>query len=260
MATTKRESIRKEAFSTEEQEILSRCTTFPLAQKKKARKNTRPKIAEPPYWVDEFIKMGADEADMRLEAFKAEIAFLLDSSMKGDQNAIQLLYRFSEIATRGLEQLINHNPELLHPISKYTLQWPSFIGNKKTFKAKNARLLKSIRLGEESPLNHHWNPESPASFTAYSMLHWLVQNQELLGLPTLNKETLKVWFDWGWRGFSHQLNGSPEKYPHMRELVGKHAEKESVRKQEKRKPESVIRTKMKDAVRQSFLQLLKNIP
>lgn len=260
MATTKKGYIPKEAFSTEDQKILSRCTSFPLAQKKKAQKNIKPKPTEPPHWVDEFKKMSVDEATMRLEAFKVEAAYLLDSSMKGDQNAIQLLYRFSEIATRGLAQLNNHNPELLYPISKYTLQWPSFIGNKKTFKAQNARLVKSIRLGEENPLNHHWNPDSPASFTAYSMFYWLVQNQELLHLPPLNKGTFKVWFEWGWKGFSHQLNGSPEMYPYMRELVGKHAEKESARKQEKRKPERVIRTKMRDSVRQSFLQLLKNIP
>ena len=262
MATTKKASIPKEVFSTQEEEILSRCSPFPLAQKKKAQRNSKSKVEEipPSYWANAFKAMGEDEAAQRLETYKSDIRFLVASSLDGDQNAMQLLYRFAEVAIRGLEHLADHDPRLLHPTSMYALHWPALIGNKKIFSERNGRLLKTLKLAEKSPLNHHWNPESQATFTAHSMLYWLTQNQSVLPLPPLDKDTIKIWFEWGWRGFSHQLDGSPEKYPHMRELVGKHAEKESARKQEKRKTETVIRTKMRDAVRQSFLQLLKNIP
>ena len=262
MATTKKASIPKEVFSTEVEEILFRCSPFPLAQKKKAQRNSRSKeeAIPPSYWANAFKAMGEDEAAQRLETYKSDIRFLVASSLDGDQNAMQLLYRFAEVAIGGLEHLADHDPILLHPMSMYELRWPAMIGRKKIFTKRNARLLKTLKLAEKSPLNHHWNPESQATLTATSMFYWLTQNQDVLQLPPLAKGTIKIWFEWGWMGFSHQLDGSPEKYPHMRELVGKHADKESARKQEKRKPETVIRTKMRDAVRQGFLQLLKNIP
>jgi hypothetical protein len=120
--------------------------------------------------------------------------------------------------------------------------------------------MKRLELGEGNPLNHSWDPKKPATFTAYSMLYWLQENKEVLKLPKLTRATLMEWFECGWNGFTHQLQGHPEKYLYLREIVEKHAPKESARKQEKRNTETVIKTLMKAALRQGFNTVTKNYP
>ena len=171
-----------------------------------------------------------------------------------------MLLEYASAAIEALESIARRKPTALHSISKHHIRWPAFIGNKEFFDARNHLLLSTLKLGEKSPLSHKWNPKSPATFTAYSMLYWLLENQASLELPPLSRSSRKVWFEAGWAGFSAALQSRPEKYIYLRTTVEEHAPKESARKQEKRNLETVIRAKMKDAVRQSFQSVTRNFP
>jgi hypothetical protein len=239
------------------------CTPFPLVKKrgKRRRKNANPD--ESPHWLGGFesdLKMVENEARDRLASYNAEIRDLFDHSLAGDELAAALLLEYASGAIQALEQVANRKPEVFHPISVHQIRWPAFIGTKEFHKDRNRDLIEKLKLGHKSPFTNKWNPKSPATFTAYSMLYWLLENEAVLQLPPLSKSTIDEWFEIGWNGFSESLNGQPEKYPYLREKIEQHAHKESARKQEKRKKETIIRTKMKDAVRQSFKSVTRKLP
>jgi hypothetical protein len=224
-------------------------------------KKANPK--EPPLWISEFesdLKMGEEEALERLGSYNEEVRDLFDQAMRGDNLAAGVLVEYASVAVEVLEQIANQRPRILQPMSRQQIRWPAFIGPKEFQLERNRELMEKLKLGDKSPFRHKWNPKSPATFTAYSMLYWLVENQSTLGLPPISKKTISDWFEIGWKSLSESLNGHPEKYIYLREKIEQHADKESARKQEKRNPETVIRAKMKDAVRQSFLSVTRNIP
>ena len=49
------------------------------------------------------------------------------------------------------------------------------------------------------------------------MLFWLDENQSVLPLPPLSKDSVAQWFEVGWQGFSESLQGRPETYPYLRD-------------------------------------------
>jgi len=242
---------------------FSQCTPFPLVQERKKPKPKKTNPKEPPLWISEFesdLMMGEEEAIGRVESYNGEVRDLFDQAMRGDNLAAGVLVEYASVAVQVLEQIANQSPRVLQPLSRQHIRWPAFIGPKQFQLDRNRDLIEKLKLGDKSPFNHKWNPKFPATFTAYSMLYWLLENEKVLELPPLSKKTKSDWFEIGWKGFFESLNGHPEKYSYLRQTVEEHADKESARKQEKRNPETVIRTKMKDAVRQSFLSVIKKIP
>ncbi len=239
------------------------CTPFPLVQKGVKRRLKKTNPDEPPPWVGAFesdLKMREQETLDRLDSYNTEIRDLFDQALQGDEMAAAVLVEYANGAIQALEQLANRNPRLLQPISIQHIRWPAFIGPKDFQLERNRQLMKKLKLADKSPFRHKWNPKSPATFTAYSMLYWLLENESVLQLPPLSKTTIDEWFEIGWNGFSESLNGHPEKYLYLSEKIEKYAHKESARKQEKRKKETIIRTKMKDAVRQSFKSVTRKFP
>jgi hypothetical protein len=143
-------------------------------------------------------------------------------------------------------------------MSIHHIRWPSFIGIKEFHTERNRELIKRLRLGETSPFRHKWDPKSPATFTAYSMLFWLVENQTFLQLPPLSEVSAAHWFEVGWQGFSESLGGCPETYPYLRHSYEQAAARKVARLQEKRNTGTVIRELMKKAVKQGFKSVTKN--
>ena len=240
--------------------MFSRCTPFPLVEKRKKRRSKNSNPHETPHWIGAFeadMRMGEEEAQERLSSYKAEITDLYDQALMGDELAIAVLVEYANTAIQALEQIARLNPKLLHPISEHHIRWPAFIGIKDIQLERNRALIEKLKLGDKSLFNHKWNPKSPATFTAYSMLYWLNENQSVLQLPPLSKATLDEWFETGWKGFSESLQGHPETYLYMRPHYEVTAVKKLNKDQEKRDLNAVIRDRIKKAVKQSFNSVTK---
>jgi len=240
---------------------FSHCTPFPLFQKQTERDSTTATPAGPPRWIEAFeadMKMGEAEAAERLASYKNQTEELYDQAMQGDELAAAVLVEFASTAIQVLEHMARSTPERLHRMSMHQIRWPSFIGIKEFQNERNQELIKKLRLGEMSQFRHKWNPKSPATHTAYSMLYWLVENQSILQLPPLSKTSFDQWFETGWQGFSESLQNLPERYPYLRHLIEKAAAKKVKTSQEKRNPETVIRELMKKAVKQGFTSVTRN--
>ena len=240
---------------------FSHCTPFPLFQKQTESDSTTAIPAEPPHWIEAFeadMKMGEAEATELLASYKSQTGELYEKAMWGDELAAAVLVEFASTAIQVLEHIARRKPERLHLMSMHHIRWPSFIGIKQFQNEKNQELIKKLRLGDESKFRHKWNPKSPATHTAYSMLYWLVENQSTLQLPPLSKASFDQWFETGWQGFSESLQNLPERYPYLRHLIEKAAAKKVKTSQEKRNPETVIRELMKKAVKQGFTSVTRN--
>jgi len=173
---SKKKPVEKKALTPEEI-LYSQCMPFVLVREKKAKRNPVPKYSN--LLLDAFqsdLCMGKEEVASRMEAYNTEVADLYDAAMRGDNLAAALLVEYASVATQALEQITHRKPKALHPMSIQQPRWPAFIGHKEFFDEKNRQLMEKLKLGEKSPLNHKWNPKSPATLTAYSMLHWLLEN------------------------------------------------------------------------------------
>jgi hypothetical protein len=189
--------------------------------------------------------MGEAEALERIALYNSQIKELYGRTMMGDDLATGVLVEYASVAIEALEQIARSTPERLHQMSMHRIRWPSFIGIKEFQNERNQELIKKHRLGEMSQFRHKWNPKSPATHTAYSMLYWLVENQSILQLPPLSNTSVDQWFETGWQGFCESLQNSPEKYGYLRHLYEKAAAKKVETSQEKRNLETVIRELMK---------------
>jgi|GEM_PF-6522195 len=240
---------------------FSHCTPFPLFQKQTESDSATAIPAGPPHWIEAFeadMKMGEAEAAERLASYKSQTEELYDQAMRGDEWAAAVLVEYASTAIHALEQIARSTPERLHQMSMHQIRWPSFIGIKEFQNERNQELIKKLRLGEMSQFRHKWNPKSPATHTAYSMLYWLVENQSILQLPPLSNTSVDQWFETGWQGFCESLQNSPEKYGYLRHLYEKAAAKKVETSQEKRNLETVIRELMKKAVKQGFTSVTRN--
>jgi hypothetical protein len=256
--TSKKKTIAPQEPADEEI-LYSQCTPIVLVQDRKTIK--QPTIDPLNPLLDAFqseMRMGEQEAKSRIATYNEEVADLYDATMSGDELAAVLLVEYASVAIQTLEQISHRKPEALHQISVQNIRWPAFISQKEFDAEKNKQLRERLKLGVKSPLNHKWNPKSPATFTAYSLLYWLLENRVALQLPTLTKDTFEEWFEWGWKGFCHQLQGHPEKYQFLRNAVEHLAKAEIKRKQEKRYLETVIKRKMKGVLKQGFMTVTKN--
>ena len=240
---------------------FSHCTPFPLFQKQTESDSATAIPAGPPHWIEAFeadMKMGEAEAAERLASYKSQTEELYDQAMRGDELAAAVLVEFASTAIQVLEHIARRKPERLHQMSMNQIRWPSFIGIKEFHTERNRELIKRLRLGETSPLRHKWDPKSPATFTAYSMLFWLDENQTALELPPLSKASFEQWFKIGWEGFAESLGGRPETYPYLRHSYEQAAASKVAGLQEKRNTGTVIRELMKKAVKQGFKSVTKN--
>ena len=239
---------------------FSHCTPFPLVQKLEDRNSANAISDEPPPGTESFKwdKIGEGEALERLASYKSQIKELYGRTMMGDELASAVLVEYASVAVQALEQIARSTPERLHQMSVHHIRWPSFIGIKEFHTERNRELIRRLRLGETSPFRHKWDPKSPATFTAYSMLFWLVENQTALGLPPLSKASSEHWFKIGWVGFAESLGGRPETYPYLRHSCQKTAAKKVATRQEKRNLETVIREEMKNSVKKRFKSVTKN--
>jgi hypothetical protein len=250
---------RTQKENSPEEILYSQCTPFILVQERKTKKQPSPDPRNPllnAFKLD--MRMGEEEVLRRAAQYNAVVAELCDEAMDGDELAARLLVEYASVAIQTLEQIAYRRPKVLHPMSLYHIRWPAFIGHKEFHREKNLQLMEKLKLGEKNPLNHKWNPKSPATFTAYSMLYWLQQNQAALQLPPLTKATFEKWFEYGWEGFVHQLQGHPEKYGYLRSLFELSAQKKVTKNQEKRNLETVIREKIKHALKQGFKTVTRN--
>lgn len=239
---------------------FSHCTPFPLVQKLEDRNSENTIPEEPSHTPETFEsdKMGEAEALERIALYNSQIKELYGRTMMGDDLATGVLVEYASVAVEALEQIARSMPERLHQMSMNHIRWPSFIGIKEIHTERNRELIKRLRLGETSPFRHKWDPKSPATFTAYSMLFWLVENQTFLQLPPLSKASAALWFEVGWQGFSESLGGCPETYSYLRHSCEKTAAKKVATRQEKRNLETVIREEMKNSVRKRFESVTKN--
>ena len=239
--------------------LYSRCTPFVLVHETKTKAKSRPRNSNSllKAFKDDLL-MGEEEVRRRLEAYNSEVKDLFDATMSGDELATACLVEYANVAIQMLEQISHRNPEALYPLSAYNIQWPSFIGHKEFFAEKNSQLMERIKLGEKSPFSHKWNPKSPSTFIAYSMLYWLQENQVALQLPPLTKMTFTHWFQCGWEGLSHYLQGHPERYEYLRKPYERSAHQKVKKNQEKRNTETVIREVIKHALKKSFKTVTKN--
>ena len=250
---------RTQKENSPEEILYSQCTPFILVQERKTKKQPSPDLRNPllnAFKLD--MRMGEEEAAICIAQYNAKVAELYHAAILGDELAPALLVEYASVAIQALEQIAYRRPKVLHPMSLHHIRWPAFIGHKEFHQEKNLQLMEKLKLGEKSLLNHKWNPKSPATFTAYSMLYWLQENQAALQLPPLRKGTLEEWFECGWKGFVHQLQGHPEKYGYLRSLFELSAEKKMMKNQEKRNLETVIREKIKHALKQGFRTVTKN--
>jgi hypothetical protein len=198
------------------------------------------------------------EALEHISFYNSQIKQLYVRTMMGDELAAGVLVEYASVAIQALEQVARREPERLHQMSMHHIRWPGFIGTREIQKERNQILIAKLKLGEKSPLRGRWNPKSPATFTAYSMLYWLSENQSALQLPPFSKSCYDQWFEMGWRGFSERLQGRPETYPYLGHLFEKSAILTIEKKQEKRNLDTVIREMMKKAVKQGFASVTKN--
>ena len=239
---------------------FSHCTPFPLVQKLEDTNFENAMTDEPSRTPETFEsdKMGEAEALERIALYNSQIKELYGRTMMGDELATAVLVEYASVAIQALEQIARSTPERLHQMSMSHIRWPSFIGIKEFHTERNRELIKRLKLGDTSPFRHKWNPNTPATHTAYSMLYWLVENQSILQLPPLSKTSVDQWFETGWQGFSENLQNLPEKYLYLRHLHEKAAAKKVERSQEKRNLETVIRELMKKAVKQGFKSVTNN--
>lgn len=239
---------------------FSHCTPFPLVQKLEDRNSENTIPDEPSHTPETFEsdKMGEAEALERIALYNSQIKELYGRTMMGDELATAVLAEYASVAIQALEQIARSTPERLHQMSMNHIRWPSFIGIKEFHTERNRELIKRLRLGETSPFRHKWDPKSPATFTAYSLLFWLDENQTALELPPLSKASFEHWFKTGWEGFAESLGGRPETYPYLRHSYEQAAARKVAGLQEKRNLETVIRELMKKAVKQGFKSVTKN--
>ena len=235
------------------------CTPFPLVQKQEDRSPANAIPSEPPLGTETFEsdKMEEVEALERLNCYNDQIKELYGRTIIGDELAAAVLVEYANAAIQALEQIARRAPERLHQMSMHHIRWPSFIGIKEFQSERNRGLIKSLKLGEKSLFRHKWDPKSPATFTAYSMLYWLVENQSVLQLPPLSKASVSQWFEAGWKGFSESLQGRPETYPYLRDSYASAAAKKVKTREEKRNLDTVVRELMKKAVKQGFTSVTK---
>jgi hypothetical protein len=252
---------RTQKENSPEEILYSQCTPFILVQERKTKKQPSPDLRNPllnAFKLDMHI--GEEEAASRIVQYNAEVAELYDATMSGDELAPALLVELASAAIQALEQIAHRKPKALHPMSLHHIRWPAFIGHKEFHQEKNLQLMEKLKLGEKSLLKYNWNPRKPATFTAYSMFYWLLENQCTLQLPPFNEDTFDEWFECGWKSFCFWLKGCPEKYSYLSKKVEDLARAEIKRKQEKRVFGTVVRAKMKNAVKQAFKSVTKNYP
>jgi hypothetical protein len=253
------------AERTPEDDIRRRfpnCTPFVLFQKQTEKDDT-PYIPNwPPPGMEAFaadMKMGEEEAMELVASFTRQAEDLYDQSMLGDELAAAVLADYASTAVQVLEHIARRKPEVLHKMSMEHIRWPSFIGIKEIQNERNQALIKKLRLGENSPFRHRWDPKSRATHTAYSMLYWLNENQSLLQLPPLSKDSFEEWFKTGWQGFCENMQNHPERYQYLRDSIEKAAAEKVLRSREKRNLETVIKEQMKKAVKQGFKSITRKV-
>jgi hypothetical protein len=187
---------------------------------------------------------------------------------KGDDRALGLLIKHAWEILERMESLIERDPVRFHQWSQHEIRWPSFIGRKKVFTARHKRFMELLDLSKTCPLRHKWNPESHATQMAHQMIAWLEDNQEILALPEVSRETWEIWFEAGWESLLHATGGEPEKDPFLRGItLGISKERRKTRalsrctspraKEEDAMLDGVIRSDLRTALKQGFETLYK---
>ena len=219
--------------------------------------------------------LNAEEVEFTARMFRSFLGRVARASDCGDPEAIRLLIGTAFYATEALELITRRNPERLRPHSRKHLKWPAFIGKKAILSGHqkpsragkkggnqplNSWLVERLELSKECPLQHNWQPQSPATQTAFFMFEWLGLNSASLGLPPLHSRTRDEWFEKGWEALLTATGGSPEEDPFLRP-IGENQGREKSRRQAIRTPRSIkgnIRDRLKSALKQTFQTLTQH--
>ncbi len=194
----------------------------------------------------------------------ADALGLFFAAAKGDLGVIKGLLDHAFTLITILRTIAENNPDVLRPLARKSLVWPDLIGIKEGSRDNNKWLLKHLQLGTECSMRGKWDPKSPATQTALSMLIWLTTNQRVLGLPNLTQETRKQWFETGWIALLNVTGNHPEKVAYLRRIgqhYGQHSKNTGAQKRVTLATrESNIRAGIKKQLWQSFQNLTQHVP
>jgi hypothetical protein len=217
-----------------------------------------------------FNGLNDDDLIFQASLFQEWYDGLFELVDKGDDKALELIIKGVCTNIEKIECRIEKDPVRFHQWSHSEIRWPGFIGKKKVFGERAKRFLELLELSKTSPLRHKWDPNSPATQSAYHLIAWLEENQGTLKLPPLSRDTWEHWFDVGWHGLVTATKGKPEKDPYLRKIAEGMAEtKWSVRGQSRGTPmgakednsgkEGIIRYRLRTALKQGVRTIVKNL-
>ena len=212
--------------SLEEMLAVKPLTPFMLPREIAKGKKPRPYFpATPP--------LNEEEIELTGRLFRNYLSRVFRAADCGDPEAIRLLIGVAFYTTDALELMARRFPERLRKYSRKHLKWPAFIGKKTILSGHlkpsragkkggnqplNTWLVDQLELSKDCPLGHNWQPQSPATQTAFCMLEWLGINQASLRLPPLHSRTRDLWFERGWETLLENTGGKPEGHEYLHQI------------------------------------------
>jgi len=243
-------------------------TPFLLPREISKAEKPRPYFPNTPPLKDEEIEFTG-------RLFRNYLSRVFQAADCGDPEAIRLLIGVAFYTTEALELLARRFPERLKKHSRKHLKWPAFIGKKTILSGHlkpsragkkggnqplNAWLVEQLELSKDCPLQHNWQPQSPATQTTFFMLEWLCLNASSLRLPPLHSRTQDLWFEKGWEALLVHTDGTPEKDPFL-QFIGENQGREKSKRQAVHTNKSIrgnIRDRLKSALKQAFETLTQH--
>lgn len=147
------------------------------------------------------------------------VSDLIHLAEKGDKLSVIQLFMIAVETVSAVNSIAQRRPELVLNLSRALFFWPAFISRKRALKLDNAKLMKTLQLGEGGVYSKtRWQPSAPSTQVAFGLFSLALLHKNEWRLPPLAKKNKRTWFEASWNHLLLREGIVPEQTPKLAQL------------------------------------------